>query len=234
MFSNEKYYVTNHDYLNTGGGCMVSIFTVYDRKLNATRYIVANDEGFNVQTADTIHCAEEFDQEELDKIVLEAHSWSTLTCEPAPWEMLFEDDDWKLYKYCQFEFYKRDCRHCRYQVDMPVEWLSPELYDSLTTECKEWLRAHDEHVKTDGERVYLPQEFSQWLTERDNKRLQALKDFKEWLDSLVGADNPEDDIERCYNHCFTLSFMGKSAELPFYAETYENISELLDSTIKDW
>ena len=234
MFSNEKYYVTNHEYFNSGGGCMISIFTVYDRQLNATRYVIANEEGFNMQTADTISCAEEFDDEELTKIILGAWDWSVLTCEPAPWDMLFEDEDWKLYKYCQFEFYKKDCRAGKYRKTIPVEWLSPELFDKLTPQCTEWLRVNNMDVETDGSNVFVPSEYTDWLNEQYEKKLQNIKDFKQWLDNLINDAFVDDSIEKYYDETFKLSFKDKSVELPFDANVYNCVSELLKDVIEEW
>lgn len=234
MFSNEKYYVTNHDYFNTGGGCMVSIFTVYDRQLNTTRYVIANEEGFSMQTADTISCAEEFEHEELERIIIGAWDWSALTCEPAPWDMLFEDEDWKLYKHCQFEFYKKDCHGGKYRKEISVEWLSPELMDKLTPDCFDWLRVNNVNVETDGDNVFVPQAYTDYLQELSDKKLQAIKDFKQWFDEIVSADNFEERMQRLYDEPITLSFDGKSVELPFDADTYDTISGLLKDVIKEW
>lgn len=234
MFSNEKYYVTNHDYFNTGGSIMVSIFTVYDRKLNTTRYVIANEEGFNVQTADTISCAEEFEHEELEKIVLESHDWSALTCEPAPWDMLFEDDDWKLYKYCQFEFYKRDCKHFKYKVKVPANWLTPEMYDKLSPAERNWLMENDVDVETDGESFQMPQAYYDCKKEQYEKQLQELKNFKEWLDDLVNKALADETIEKLYNEKIKLTFKGKEIELEFDADNYNNVSLLLGDAIENF
>lgn len=234
MFSNEKYYVINHDYFNTGGGCMVSIFTVYDRKLNTTRYVVANEEGFSWQTANTVSCAEEFEFEELDKIVLGAWDWSALTCEPAPWDMLFEDDEWKLYKYCQFEFYKSDCSNGKYRKEISAEWLSPELMDRLSPECFDWLRTNNVNVETDGHNVYVPQAYVDYQQEQADKRLQQIKDFKQWFDEIIAADDFEKTMQRLYDEPIKLTFDGKSVDLPFDADTYDAISGLLKNVIKEW
>lgn len=241
MFSNEKFYVTNHDYFNTGGGCMVSLFTVYDRQLNATRYVVANDEGFNYATADTISCAEEFEHEELERIIIYAHDWDALTCEPAPWDMLFEDDEWKLFKYCQFEFYKKDCKHHKYTVQVPVEWLPPELYDTTTPALREWLHANDAVVETDGTRVIVPDAYIDWTKEQSDKKLQEVKDFKQWfeesLDKAFAELNDtgnEQPINELYDSEIELTFRGRSIKLHFDARTYESVSSLLKEVIEDW
>ncbi len=234
MFSNDKYYVTNHDYFNTGGGCMVSIFTVYDRSINATRFVTANDEGFNYATADTISCAEEFDFDELDKIILEAHDWDALTCEPAPWQHNFNDDDWALFKYCQFEFYKKDCQRHKTKVKLPVEWLLPELYTKLAPAAIEWLHANEQDVETDGEHVFMPDAYVSWQSEQLDKQLQAIKDFKQWFDDLVNDAFAEDAIERLYHHNIKLTFNGREVELPFEARTYEAVRDMLKDVIEDW
>ena len=234
MFSNDKYYVTDHNYFNTGGNCMVSIFTVYDRTINETRFVVANDEGFNYQTADTISCAEEFDFEELEAIILETHNWEALTTEPAPWQHNFADEDWELFKYCQFEFYKKDCQYFKTKVKLPVEWLLPELYTKLAPAAIEWLHANEQDIETDGEHVFMPDAYVSWQSEQLDKQLEALKDYKKWLDDLVCDALDAEDIEKYYNCNFKLTFNGREVELPFEARTYQAVSDLLKDVIEDW
>lgn len=235
MFKNEKYLVTDHNYLNTGGGCMVSIFTVYNHKEKITRYVIANEEGFNVQAVDTVSGEfGDFDADLLKDIILECHDWSALTCEPAPWDMLFEDEEWKLYKYCQFEFYKRDCQRFKTKVDIPLEWLPPELFDKLTGTQRGWLRANHENVKTDGNNVWMPEAFDDYMEDIIQKQLQEIKDYKQWFDNLIGAEQTEEDIERLYNEEITLTFNGRSIKLDFDANTYSNISDLLENIIDNF
>lgn len=234
MFKNEKYLVTDHNYLNTGGGCMVSIFTVYNHVDNVVRYVIANEEGFNVQTVDTVTCEADFDEKQMEAIIVEAHDWSALTCEPAPWDMLFEDEEWKLYKHCQFEYYKRDCQRFKTKVEIPYEWLLPELQDRVSTMAREWLIANHENVKTDGNGVWLPEAFNDYMEEQLNKQLQEIKDFKQWFDGLIGADQPEEDIERLYSEEITLTFNGRSIKLDFDANTYSNVSDLLENIIDNF
>lgn len=236
MFKNEKYLVVDHKYLNTGGNTMVSIFTVYNHRKNTTLYIVANEEGFNVQTVDTVSCEfSDFDEKQMEAIVIGYYDWDTLTCEPAPWDMLFEDEEWKLYKYCQFEFYKKDCKHFRTKIGVPYEWLPNDLFQQLTADAVEWLRANDENVKTDGETIELPDAYNDYLKEKLDKELQALKDFKEWLDKLVGGALVDEKVmERLYEKSFKLSFNGKEVELCFDADNYNNISDLLQAAIENF
>lgn len=235
MFKNEKYLVTDHNYMNTGGGIMVSIFTVYNHKDNVVRYVIANEEGFNVQTVDTISCEfDDFNQELMEDIVIEYHDWSALTSEPAPWDMLFEDEEWKLYKYCQFEFYKRDCQRFKTKVEIPYEWLLPELQNRINSMARNWLIANEENVKTDGNDVWLPDAFSDYMEEVLNKKLAAIKDFKQWLDNLVGEELEAETIESLYDSEFTLSFLGREVKLEFDADTYNNISDLLKDAIDNF
>lgn len=234
MFSNDKYYVTNHEYFNTGGGCMVSVFTVYDRSINATRFVIANDEGFNYQTADTVSCGGEFEFDELEKIIIESHDWSALTCEPMPLDHLFDDNDWELFKYCQFEFYKKDCQRFKTKVTLPIEWLPPVLYANLSTAAKDWLHANDMEVTTDGEHVFMPDEWITYQSEQLDKQLQSIKVFKQWFEDLVNDAFVDNNIEKLYDSELKLTFIGRELTLPFDARTYEAVSELLRDVIEEW
>lgn len=234
MFSNEKYLVTDHNYLNTGGGCMVSIFTVYNHKDNVVRYVIANEEGFNVQTVDTVTCEADFDEKQMEAILIECHDWSALTCEPAPWDMLFEDEEWKLYKYCQFEYYKRDCQRFKTKISIPGNWLTTEMYERLSNTARIWLSENDVVVKTDGENIWLPDAFYDYMEEVLSKKLAAIKDFKQWLDNLVCENLNNDTMEKLYNEEFTLSFLGRSVTLEFDADTTSNVLSLLNDVIDNF
>ena len=77
---NKRFAVIDHEYYNTGGNCMVSIFTVFDKQNNATRYVLMNDEGFQLATVDVICNDEMFEtDEERDAAILGYWSIDDLT-----------------------------------------------------------------------------------------------------------------------------------------------------------
>ena len=213
---------------------MVSIFTVYNHRDNVVRYVIANEEGFNVQTVDTVSCEREFDDSELEHIILENHDWSALTCEPAPWDMLFEDEEWKLYKYCQFEYYKRDCLRFKHRVKVPSNWLLPEMYERLTPEARAWLMENDVEVETDGSNFWMPKAYDDYREEQLQKQLQELKDFKEWFDKLADDGLADGTIEELYDEPIKLSFKGREIELYYDADNYNNVSLLLRDAIDNF
>lgn len=128
---------------------MVSIFTVYDRAEKGLRYMIANDEGFNWQTMDTVGHEPQEDLD-YDEITLGTFDWSALTTEPSFDQHQFTDEEWELFKHCQFEFYKEYCSYFKSPIELTIEDLPIDLLNKLTPEAIEWHRKNEASILTDG------------------------------------------------------------------------------------
>lgn len=240
----EKFTVTNHEYINTGGNTMVSIFTVYDHQENLSRYVIANEEGFSLQTIDTITCElADFSDEMMEKVILCNYAWSVLTTEPCWDQPQFADEDWELFKYCQFAFYKEDCRYFKTKVRLPINELPTALFQEyITADYFEWAKDNDPCVETDGYIVYLNESYeppvedtkAESPSENLDRQLQDIKDFRRWFNDLIGPRASEEDLQKLYEGFITISVAGNSVKLPFDADVFNNVDHVLKRAIEEW
>ncbi len=61
-----------------------------------------------------------------------------------------------------------------------------------------------------------------------DQELKAIKDWKTWHDDL-----PANDLVGLDDY-YTVSFNGKTIRIPFNADTYSSIDQLLRTTIEEW
>lgn len=233
--TNKRFTVVDHNYLNTGGNTMVSIFAVYDREAKSMRYVVANDEGFNWQTADTVtneQLAElmGIDDNFANEVILGNYMWEHLTSEPAPLDPQFSEEEFELFKYCEYEFYKCDCKYFDRKVFVAAHQLPNHLYEQLTDECIKWHEDNHCDFLTDGYKVYVNSEYEDYWRERNERELQDIKSFKKHFDELCEPEH----VERLYDSYITIAVDGDSVKLPFNADVYDRIDELLKSVVEEW
>ena len=223
---------------------MVSIFTVYDHTENASRYVIANEEGFNWQTADTVSNSDfTLDNDELiKKVVLGSWTWDALTSEPCWDQHQFEDDEFELFKYCEFEFYKKDCKYFGTKVRLSIDKLPNELYSKLSEDYIRW--SHEEGVGclTDGYEVFMDAGYEPPTNKDDDIgpydnlaiQLQEIKNFRKWFNDLIGPNATEEKLQELYESFITISVAGNSVKLPFDAENFNNIDTVLERCIEEW
>ena len=224
--TNERFIVIHHEYMNTGGNTMVSIFTVYDRSAKATRYVIANELGFNWQTADTVsNCDFTLDNDEMiEEIVLGSWDWNALTTEPAPLDHQFEDDEWELFKYCQFEFLKKDCKYFGTKCRLAINELSVELFNKLPRDYIDWANENDAGCLTDGYDVFLDDNYSP-IEDEYGKQKQEVINFQRRLEELA-YEAVDSEIIVAVN--------GQYVKIPLHADSYQLLDEFINKIIKEW
>lgn len=213
-----NYTVMNHEYTNTGGNCMVSVFTVYDHSAKSVRYVACDDERLNFMTFDVIHNETPADLD-YDEFILEGYTYDLLVADPGfdnPVATLSEEK-FLLFKNCQFEHYKKDCKHFGIRIELSIEELPGELYNELGMDAIEWHHEHGDKVTTDGYKVwpsdgYEPNEYS-----------RSILDFKQFIDDIAGSEHKE----KYYGKKFTIVFNGRALELDFAADEYDVISDAM-------
>lgn len=225
----KRFIVTNHEYMNTGGNCMVSIFAVYDTKENVSRWVIANDEGFSYQTADTIsNCDFQMDCDEImDKVLLGSWQWDTLVTDFVE-RPLFDADELELYKYCQFEFYKKDCKYFNNKVRLATNELPIDLFNKLTPEYIAWANLEGVGCLTDGYDVFMDEGYEPPV-EPDPKELTDMKEFYKWFNDLQ-YDEPLRDSTMF----ITIAVAGNSVKIPFHADSYELLDRFLTKAIEEF
>lgn len=233
----KNYTVTNHEYTNTGGNCMVSVFTVYDHSAKSTRYVACDDERLNYMTFDTIHNEPpaEFD---YDEFLLESYNYDLLTSEPGydnPVATMSEEK-FLLFKYCQFEHYKKDCKYFGNRVELSIEELPGELYNELGMDAIEWHHKHGDLVTTDGYHVWPSEGYEPPVAtgeiEPDDYTKEVMS-FSQWFDGIVNEAFATDTVEKLYDKPITIVFNGRAVQLCFAAAEYNAISDALKRVIDE-
>lgn len=232
----KRFIVTNHEYINTGGNTMISVFAVYDSTENVSRFVIANEERFWWQTADTISSELQIDCDELyNKIVIGEWPWEALTCEPSFDQHQFTPEEFELFKYCQFEYIKKDAKHFSIKYRLSINELPQELYNKLTPHYREWADREGVGCLTDGYDVFMDdsyeppiQECDESLLDDDRKKcLQDMKDFSQWLKELN-----YDPIS--FGSYITICVAGNSVKIPLHADSYDLLDRFLDKAIEEY
>lgn len=216
------YKVLNYEYLNTGGNCMVGVFQVWLPCENRTEFVFVNEEGATRSVVDYI--SNEIDVDDYDKLIIENIDWGTITGN----EQYFE-----LYRHCLNEYTKSDCRYFKCDRGIPYYLLSDELQSMVPADYLVWCEENNNGlVDTDGVKIIENLLYS--TPDPLEEHLQLIKDWKRWHDGLVNRETTDQELDTLYDKDYELCFGGKVIKLPFNADTFNNINDLLDSVIKEW
>ena len=107
-----NYKVLSHDYWNTGGHCMVSVFALLDEDEQRELFLMINEEGGCLTKVDYIGGDVDYD----DAFVVDEFTVSALTP---------DNPNYELYRYGINEYLKKDCRY--------MDWIAVLPYDVLRT-----------------------------------------------------------------------------------------------------
>lgn len=215
-----NFKVLNYEYLNTGGNTMVGIFTVWIPTLNQTVYALANEEGCNLTTVDYI--SNELDIDDYDELIIDQCTFNSLDSSSTYFE---------LYRYCLNEYTKSDCRYFGHTYAWPYHLLSDELQSNVARNYLKWCNENNNGcIPTDGINIV---EHPDYIKPEEDWILKSIKDFRKWHDDLISTATDE-EMQSFYNKQYRLYFCGKRTFLPFDAETFNKINDLLDSVIKEW
>lgn len=227
-----KFQIVNYEYLNTGGNTMVGIHEVWLPDEMKTVYCFTNEEGCTISPVDYI--SNEFDVD--PSILQENYDWGRVT----GYEKYFE-----LLRRCFNDYTKDDCRYFGITRRIPYYLLSDELQKKVDADYLVWSEAEsDGLVETNGvDIVEDPDYVSQFESEKDehikrlkelDKQLIAIEDFQRWHDNLINNRSTDDELDELYNQEYTLTINGKSIQLPFDADTFNNVDALLRRVIEQW
>lgn len=210
-----KFNVLNYEYLNTGGNCMVGIFEVWLPADLKTVYVFVNEEGYTMSVVDYIR--NELDIDDYDELTIEYGDWGRVT----GFEKHFE-----LYRHCLMEYTKSDCRAFKQTRELPKYLLSDELQEQITVDYQRWMDSNEyDSFETDGEKIIINPLYK--VASSDEEMLEAIKEFKRWHDTTAG-------VEKYYEEMYKLEFAGHKIELPFMADVWDAVDEMLNRTISDW
>lgn len=221
----KNFKVLNYEYLNTGGNTMVGIFTVWLPKENRTVYVHTNEVGCGIATVDYI--GNEIEIDDYDDIIIESVDFDNL---------IGTEEYFELYRYCLNEYTKSDCRYFGISRAIPYKLLSDEVQSKVHPDYYVWLEEHNYDVMTDGVDIMVHPDYDMLFTDphEDDENLQAVKEWKLWHDGQINRYTTDEELEDLYEKTYHLTFNGRVVRLPFNADTFNKINDLLDSVIREW
>lgn len=209
-----NYTVLNYEYLNTGGNTMVGIFEVWLPEELKTVYVYANEEGCTMSLVDYIR--NELTIDDYDELVVDYADYGRMT----GYEKYFE-----LYRHCLNTYFASDCKYFGTTIDIPYHLLSDELQQQITDDYKRWIEANERDLyTTDGRKIIVCPDYEVATVD---EMLKAIKEFKNWHDTIAGR-------EEYYDDTYKLEFAGRTIELPFMADVWDAVDTMLKNTIDSW
>ena len=146
-----NYQVMNHEYLNTGGHCMVSVFEVWLPDENRTVFVNVGEEYCTITTVN--HIMRDLEIDDYDKITV-----ATLYYKESD-DCTVTDKYFELGRYCLFEYLKKDCQYMGYTESLPFVWLLPEYQQQISSLERQFVEDEcGDYFCTDGYRVTIPTE----------------------------------------------------------------------------
>ena len=214
-----KFKVLNYEYLNTGGNCMVGIFTVWLPALKQTVYVLTNELGCTITTVDYI--SNEIDIEDYDEVTIDRCDFDNLCAAYTHFE---------LYRHCLNEYTKSDCRYFGSTYAWPYHLLSDELQSEVHHEYLEWCKENNNGcIPTDGVKIIVHPDYDTLYDPQEDYELKrrVVEAFKDFHDTTAG-------VVDFYSEEYALTFAGKTIYLPFMASVWDAVDNLLRTAIEEW
>lgn len=206
------FTVLNYEYMNTGGNTMVGIHTIYIPNEKRVIYALSNEEGCTLSVVDYI--SNDLNIDDYEALWIDTCDYGRIT----GYEKYFE-----LYRRCLNDYTKSDCRYFGVTRNIPAFLLSDKLQEQIDPDYQHWLNAHNYDVETDGEIIIMHPDY--------DENLRSIISFKNSHDEL--AFNP-DARELLYDHDYTLVLGTEAIHIPFNADTYSAVEQLLKTVIDNW
>ena len=215
------FTILRYNYVNTGGNCMVGIHEVWLPDDNRTAYVHTNEEGCSLVTVDYLEHDLELD--DYDSVTLEYYNWDDI----SPRCKYFE-----LFRRCYNDYLKDDCKRFGYLRETPYALLSDDLQKQLDADYLGWLKSNGySGVTTDGFKIvenpyYNDPGDDDSPVSYDEEGLQRVADFKEWHNSIAGPG--------LYDEDYAITLANHRVRIPFNADTWDAVDDLLTRTIESW
>ena len=207
-----NYKTISNEYMNTGGGCMVNITTIYELTDHKTLFVMCNEEGGTLTTADYIRGDINTD----DILMIDTFDAGTL---------MPSHENFELFRNCWFEYIKAD--HKRYQNRARVRFdrLPIDLFDQMTDDYVQWcLTESDGCVETNGDKLYLDDNY-EGTTVRAARSLLAYMNHE--IDRGVGDDVSEAARERFDELPITFGFGERMIVISNVAPAFQGMMDAL-------
>lgn len=209
-----NFKILSYQYLNTGGNTMVGIHDVWLPEEKKVVYVYTNEEGSTISTVDYIRYDLEID--DYDEFIVDYVDWGRITGH----EKYFE-----LYRYCYNRYLVDDCKYFGITRGVQYSLLSDKLQEMLAIDYVKYIEAECGSLfETDGEIIVTNPDYE---APEVDVALQSVKIFKKWHDSIAANED-------YYNDWYILEIHGKKVKLPFYADVWNAVNNLLETTIEEW
>lgn len=212
-----KIQILEHDYMNTGGGCMVSIFYTLLPDEKKAVFVAVNEEGCTISTTDIIrHSIDTEDWMIVDDVQFE--------------DLLVDNKYFELYQTCMLEYFKRDCQ--RYKITQPLKLhLYPqEMIDKLPVGYVKWHETTvGKYFATNGHEIVLDES---WLD--DNHQIGAASELIEYMSAEFDSWTKTDREEAFYNKEITIGFGNVTRTFANNAASYQAVLECLKMIIDEY
>ena len=218
----------SHQYINTGGHCMVGVTQAYNKLDNRTYFIMVNEEGVGICTADTMSNDLEF----TDNMQLEYIRWDDPSLEKDPQLAAYRE------AYLAY-IIKEDSEYY-----LPWFLLSDELKATVTEHYKNWIETEENGMfETNGRVIYHHPgyEAPEVLSDPDIIACQSLLDYmNEAMAKGMNGPNstPEEQealdaaAEEFYSKKIILGFDNKVIVLGVGAAEFTGLQDCLQYIIE--
>ena len=206
-----NYKMLDNVYLNTGGGCMVNITTIFDLNNKKTLYVMINEEGGTLCSADYIRF--DIDYDEVDTI--DSFSYDTI----EPQHCFFE-----LYQDCWREYAKADFKRFKNYSRVPIKFLPEDLNSQLTSDYIAW--CNEERggcVESDGISVVMDDNYCP-----PDPDIVAAKNLLDYMyEAFAKADNSQEELDAFYSLPISITVGDKKFDTAMSAAIFTGIEDCL-------
>lgn len=146
-----NYNVISHNYENTGGHCMISVFEVWLPDENRTVFVNVGEDYCTITTVN--HIMSDLEIDDFDKITV-----ATLNYKESD-NYTVTNEYFELCRYCLFEYLKKDCKYMGYAESLPFVWLLPVYQQQISDLERQFVEDEcGDCFGTDGYIVVVPTE----------------------------------------------------------------------------
>ena len=231
--TNGRFQVTNVEYENSGGGCMVLVATVYDSLVNNIRYVLYNEEGGSFTTVDYVFSGVDYE----DKMLLAYYDEEKHEAYYAHEKPAESSDLNELFEYCWLEFIKRDCTSWKHTLKTEVGSIPLELKKLIPAGYVNWLDENGLLIETDGERIIVDERFKRLADVRKEvaREVRDLRELQAYMTEQIRLTDSGDDetYDTFYRMPITVSFGNRVAHIVNSAAAFQALEYLICEVLSE-
>ena len=205
-----NYNVISHNYKNTGGYHMVSVFDVWLPDENRTVFVNVGEGYCTITTVNYIMSGLEID--DFDKITVTTLDYTEYD------DCAVTNKYFKLCRYCLFEYLKKDCKYMNYTESLPFVWLLPIYQQQISAVERQFVK--DEHggcFYTDGYHVTVP------TKDGERKVTEAIPQHKSLQQTLAACLHRLQSMYECNNEVMEVDDLNEVMDAEDLLTTIEDV-----------